>query len=272
MSPDQNERYTVGYTDDAVDFFQHRRAATHAGFFLAHLRSGMSLLECGCGPGTITADLAEIVAPGRVVGVDIERSQIDLARAHAENRELPNLSFEVANIYQLPFSDGSFDAVFLHGVLEHLKAPQAALAEVRRVLKVGGVVGMRNGDWGGFLFAPTVPCLAHFFELLEKLIVHNGGNPHSGRDQLAELRAAGFDRIQASASYDCWTPTREATRAIASRLANYCSSPDLIAQVTTMGLADRSTIEKISAAFTQWGEHPGAFAAEAWGEAIAWKD
>jgi len=272
MPANQHEHYSVGYDDEAVDFFQHRRAATHAGFFLSHLRPGMSLLECGCGPGTITADLAQIVAPGRVVGTDIEGSQIDLARAHAKDKQLHNLSFEVADIYELPFPDGSFDAVFLHGVFEHLKAPSKALAEIRRVLRVGGVVGMRNGDWGGFLFAPAVPRLAQFFELVQGLVVHNGGNPRSGRDQFAQLRAAGFERIEASASYDCWTPTREATRAIASRFARYCGSPEFVAQLSSAGLAEASTTAAISEAFTRWGQLPGAFAAEAWGQAVAWKD
>ena len=76
------ERYSHGY-GAAAEFMSQRTAYTHAAFFLPHLSSGMSLLDCGCGPGTTTVSLAEILAPGEVVGIDIGESQIELARAHA---------------------------------------------------------------------------------------------------------------------------------------------------------------------------------------------
>lgn len=75
------ENYSVGYDQAAAEFFGRRRANTHAAFFLPHLRAGMRLLDGGCGPGTMTIDLAQIVAPGELI--DIEPSQIELAGAKA---------------------------------------------------------------------------------------------------------------------------------------------------------------------------------------------
>lgn len=110
--------YSVGYDAATTDFFRHRRAATHAAFFLPYVQPGMSLLDCGCGPGTITLDFASIVAPGEVVGVDVEPSQLRFAWAQPADRETSNTRFSLADLYALPFSDSTFDAAFLHGVLE----------------------------------------------------------------------------------------------------------------------------------------------------------
>ena len=192
--------YSVGYDAATTDFFHHRRAASHAAFFLPHVRPGMTLLDCGCGPGTITFDFAALVAPAEVVGVDIEPSQLRFAQTQAADREKSNIHFSVADLYALPFSDNALDAVFLHGVLEHMQTPVAALGEVCRVLKHGGIVGARHADFGGFLLEPAEPPLDRFVPLFERLMVHNGGDPMAGRHQLRWLREAGFDQLVVSAS------------------------------------------------------------------------
>ena len=67
------------------------------------------------------------------------------------------MRFEVGDIYELPFSDASFDAALANGVVMHLSEPLRALAELRRVLRPGGVAGVRDPDWGASLRAPTTP-------------------------------------------------------------------------------------------------------------------
>src|SRR5262245_54030497 len=102
MTGKDRETYSVGYERATAEFFGARRAATQAAFFLPHLRAGMSLLDGGCGPGSITIDLATLVAPAKVVGIDIEPTQIDLARTQATKQGVLNVRFEVANLYALP--------------------------------------------------------------------------------------------------------------------------------------------------------------------------
>lgn len=265
------ENYSVGYDRAAADFFSQRRASTQAAFFLPQLRSGMRLLDGGCGPGTISIDLAEIVAPGEVIGVDVEPTQVEWARVSATTRCVSNIRFEVGNLYSLPFPDESFDAVFLHGVIEHLREPVRGLREVLRVLKPGGVLGSRHADFGGFLLEPTTPPLDQFVPLFEALMRHNEADPFAGRHQLRWLQDAGFERITMSASYDCWTRTAE-HKAIAARfLQSLFADTDFARQLLAAGLADATQLQELTTAFAEWASTPTAFAAEAWTEATAWK-
>ena len=136
-TPPAREVYTSGYGPQFHRELANRTAATFAEFFIPYLRPGMRLLDCGCGVGSITLDLAGLVAPGDVVGIDVEPRQIDAARAAAAERGVTNVRFEVASIYELPFLDASFDAAFAQGVLEYLRQPVNALREMRRCLKPG---------------------------------------------------------------------------------------------------------------------------------------
>ncbi len=119
----------------------------------------MQLLDVGCGPGAITVGLAGVVAPGEVVGVDFQATQVDQARALAAERGVVNARFEIGDAYQLPFPDGSFDALFAHAVLMHLRDPVRALAEMRRVLRPGGIAGVRDPDLGAVVFTPATSLL-----------------------------------------------------------------------------------------------------------------
>jgi len=180
-SPDNNDRVT--FSDEVTDFLRTRRASNQAAFFLPYLQSDMKLLDVGCGPGSITLDLAEIVSPAKVIGIDIDEKHLQLANAYAKRRNVENVQFELGDARTLVYADETFDAVFVHGVIEYLNAEQA-FSEIYRVLKKGGVVGSRHGDYGGFLIAPLRPKIAESMELFVKLIEHNGGDPHCGRNQL----------------------------------------------------------------------------------------
>jgi ubiquinone/menaquinone biosynthesis C-methylase UbiE len=263
--------YTVGYDASTAAFFRARRASTHAAFFLPHLYPGMRLLDGGCGPGSITSDFAALCLPAEVVGIDLEPSQIELATMQAVDRGVSNARFQVADLYALPFPEQSFDAVFLHGVLEHLRDPVKALHEVRRVLRRGGVLGARHADFGGFILEPAPAGLDQFATLFERLMLHNGTHPRAGRRQVRWLRESGFSRIEASASYDCWTRTPEETGRCAAFLSRLLGDSAFSAQLLDAGLVNSATLEGLSRGFLEWGENPDAFAAEAWGEAVAWQ-
>ena len=262
-------RYSVGYDERTARFFEERTADTHAQFLLEYLVPGMDLLDGGCGPGTITKGLAEIVAPGRVLGVDREQSQIALAQRLTAGS--PTIEFRTDDLCSLTADDESFDVVFVHGVLEHIADPEKAISEIYRVLRSGGLVGARHADFGGFLLEPTPEPLGKFSQLFIELMQRNGGDPHCGRHQPGLFREAGFEVLKVSASYDCWTPDADATRRNAHFLSELCSESEFSDQLVEYGLADRCVLEQLKSAFLMWGEMPEAFAAEAWGEIVARK-
>jgi ubiquinone/menaquinone biosynthesis C-methylase UbiE len=262
------ERYTHGYETQFVEYLEGRTTSANAAFFVPHLRPGMSLLDCGCGPGSITAGLASIVTPGQVVGIDIEESQIKLARAQAETQVIPNVRFEVANLYDIPFPDETFDAAFAHTVLQHLADPVRALREIYRVLKPGGVVGVREEDTAGVIFAPTNALMEQTMALYVRSWHHNGGDPYFARRHRAVLRAAGFVRIEGSASAECYG-TPAATQSFGKVLSGYFVGH--LETAVKMGWMEQETLSDIGRAWEEWGRHPDAYFAMLRCEAVGWK-
>ena len=111
------------------------------------------VLDVGCGPGTITAGLARRAS--RVVGLDMSADMVAEARRHAADCGLDNASFQVGSAYDLPWDGDSFDVVYAHQVLQHLSDPVRALREARRVLRPGGLVAVRDSDYGTMVHAPV---------------------------------------------------------------------------------------------------------------------
>jgi len=197
----RTDEYTPGYSAPMIQFMAQRTAETHASFFLPYLKPGWSVLDAGCGPGTITLGLAQRVNPGHVVAIDAEDSQFEQARATGQ-REGLNVEFRKASVYQLPFEDSQFDAVFSHAVLEHLSDPPAAVAEFRRVLKPGGVIGLRAGDMGGMLIDSESEGPAQAFASYQVHQKQGDKDPNVGRKLARLMRQAGFSVEMMTASYE----------------------------------------------------------------------
>ena len=142
MSHGQRPVYTHGHHESVLRSHQRRTAEDSAAYLLPHLKSGLSVLDIGCGPGTITADLAARVAPGAVTAVDQVADVLDVARAAAVRRNLTNVSFATADVHRLEFPDNTFDVVHAHQVLQHVADPVQALREMRRVCRPGGCVAI----------------------------------------------------------------------------------------------------------------------------------
>ena len=167
------ESYTPGHSQNSTNFMAARSVGSHGQFFMPHLKSGVSVLDCGCGPGSITLGIAEFVAPGKVVGVDFGVGQIAGTQSSAARRGIANVNFLAADSYSLPFAESSFDRVFSHALMEHLADPLRAVKELHRVLKPGGVIGVCSPDWGGFGLAPPSDELNFKFPPIAQWI---GGN------------------------------------------------------------------------------------------------
>jgi ubiquinone/menaquinone biosynthesis C-methylase UbiE len=254
----RDETYTPGYSANASDFMAQRRASTHAAFFTPRLRPGMRLLDCGCGPGTLTVDLAEFIAPGEAVGVDREATQVEAARTLARERGV-NARFEAASVYELPFPDGQFDVAFSHALFEHLGEPLTALGEIKRVLKSGGFAGLRCPDWGGFLIHPSSELLDQAITFYKDLQAANGGDVTAGRKLGSWLRQAGFQNVAISAAYEIY---REP-----ARIAEYLARQIEVAPDARPEAASEHQIN-MAAELRRWSTDPDALFAQAWCEAV----
>jgi ubiquinone/menaquinone biosynthesis C-methylase UbiE len=198
------EKYTAGYNKDSVSFMSNRRLGTHGTFFLPFLTSGMTVLDCGCGPGVLTCDIAERILNGRVLGIDLEQPQIKIAEDEAKVRQLTNVRFQQANVYDLESIDETFDAVFFHALLEHLKEPFTAIKQFYRVLKPGGILAVCSPDWGGFLLTPSSNELNEAIEAYKNLQTKNGGDIFVGSKLSRFFEDTGFDQIEVDARYEVY--------------------------------------------------------------------
>ncbi len=196
--------YTHGHEDAVLRSHRWRTAENSAAYLLSRLSPGLSLLDVGCGPGTITCDLAHRVAPGPVIGVDAAEGVLIEARQLAARSGPPTVSFESGSVFDLRFDDDSFDVVHAHQVLQHVGDPVAALVEMKRVCRPGGVVAARDGDYPGFRYFPDEPDLARAIAAYGELTRANGANWDAGRRLLSWANAAGFATVVPSASVWCF--------------------------------------------------------------------
>lgn len=196
-------RYTHGHHPSVLRSHKWRTAVNSASYLLPHLRPDATVLDVGCGPGTITADLAALVPNGSVLGVDVEPNIVAAANASYSNSE--NLTFATADVMAgLPYADSSFDIVHAHQVLQHVACPDSALREMQRVCRRGGLVAARDADYAGMTWAPELAGLDSWAARYGELARANGGEPNAGRHMLRWARNAGFKDVTASASVWCF--------------------------------------------------------------------
>ena len=262
------ERYTHGHHESVLRSHRWRTAENSAAYLLPHLRPGLALLDVGCGPGTITLDFARRVAPGRVIGMDAEADVLRGATADAAEAGLTNVTFETGDAYALAFDDDRFDVVHAHQVLQHLADPVAALAEMRRVTKAGGVVAARDMDVASTVWYPDAPALDRWVELYGQVTRSNGGEPAAGRRLLAWAHAAGFADVTASASVWCFA-TPEERAWWGSLWADRVTGSAFADQALESGLADRNDLATIATAWRDWAASPDGWFVLTSGEIIA---
>jgi SAM-dependent methyltransferase len=247
------ETYLHGHHDSVLRSHRWRTAENSASYLLAHLSPGAQVLDVGCGPGTITADLAARVPGGHVTGIDAAPDVLALARQEAGRRGLANVRFETGDAYRLAYADGTFDVVHAHQLLQHLSDPVRALAEMRRVCRPGGLVAARDGDYGAMFWFPEDAELAEWQALYRAVARKLGGEPDAGRRLLSWARAAGFAGVEASAS--AWCYTGPADRPWWGTLwAQRLTESPFGDRAVEQGLASRADLERLARAWLRWAD------------------
>ena len=266
-SPSSTDVYTHGHHESVLRSHTWRTAENSAAYLLPRLKPGLDLLDVGCGPGTITTDLARRVAPGRVVGIDRSSDVVAEARRHAESAGVA-VELAVGDVYALEFPDASFDVVHAHQVLQHLTDPVAALGELRRVVRPGGVVAVRDSDYASFVWAPLDPRLTRWLDVYRGVARHNRAEPDAGRFLKGWARAAGFGAVTVASS--TWTfASAESCAWWGGLWADRCLLSAFGDQAMAYGIASRAELTGFAEAFRRWAEHPDAFFAVVHGELLA---
>ncbi|HCA85295.1 MAG TPA: SAM-dependent methyltransferase [Streptomyces sp.] len=244
--------YTHGHHESVLRSHTWRTAGNSAAYLLDELRPGLTVLDVGCGPGTITADLAELVAPGRVTAVDAAPAILGQARSVTAERGLDTVDFAVADIQALDFPDDSFDVVHAHQVLQHVGDPVTALREMRRVCRPGGTVAARDADYAAMAWYPELPALDDWLALYRRVARAGGGEPDAGRRLSAWARRAGLTGVTPSASVWCYATPDErawwsglwADRTVASAYAR---------RAVDGGHATEAELRRIADGWHEWG-------------------
>ena len=264
----ETARYTHGHSAAVLSAHSRRGAADSAAYLLAHLRAGMDLLDVGCGPASITADLTERVAPGRVVALDAADGALEAARATLRERGLSEqVEVTSGDVMALPFEDASFDVVHAHQVLQHLADPVGALAEMRRVTRPGGIVAVRDAVYSAMTWFPEPAGMEQWRSVYMATARANGGEPNAGSRLLSWARAAGF--ADASASASTWCYATPADRAWQSQTWAQRCLTSFGPRAVELGLADRADLETMAQAWRQWGDSEDAWFVVVHGEVLA---
>lgn len=247
------DTYTHGHHDSVLRSHRWRTVGNSAAYLRDHLRSGLSLLDIGCGPGTLSVDLARHVSPGPVLAVDLVDDVLAEARDHAATVGVGGIEFRVADAYDLDVAPGSYDVVHAHQVLQHVSDPVRVLRGMRRACRSGGIVAARDADYGGFTWFPEDPVLERWRQLYQAVARSNGAEPDAGRRLLGWARAAGFADVTPSASLWCFA-TRQDRGWWSDLWAERVRASAFATQALQRGLADADELDAIAAAWRRWGD------------------
>jgi ubiquinone/menaquinone biosynthesis C-methylase UbiE len=245
------DRYTHGHHQSVLRSHRWRTIENSAGHLIPSLRSGQRLLDVGCGPGTITLDLARAVAPGEVTGIDVSADVVAAAEADRVAAGVDNVRFAVGDIYALDEPDGTYDIVHAHQVLQHLSDPVRALRELRRVLRPDGLLAVRDSDYAGFIWAPPDPRLTRWNELYHQVTARNGAEADAGRFLLSWVQAAGFTDVRMTSS--TWTFADDESRAWWGTLwAERVEVSAFAEQALAYGLTDTAELRELAQGWRDW--------------------
>lgn len=260
--------YTHGHHESVVRDHARRTAQDSAAFLLPYIKPNHNLLDVGCGPGTITADFAELVPQGKVTGVDAVEAVLEQAKSFAESRGLKNIAFQSVDANALPFPDNSFDVVFCHQVLQHVKDPVGILKEMHRVAKPGGVVAAREADYRGFAWYPELPGIQKWADLYQKVAKVNGGEPNAGRYCHVWAKQAGFSPEQIEASWHSWRYAGERAKQFGDSWVNRTLKSSYAETSKKNGLATDEELQEISKTWGEWAAADDVFIALPSGEIV----
>mmetsp|Transcript_14182 Transcript_14182/g.16603 ORF Transcript_14182/g.16603 Transcript_14182/m.16603 type:complete len:299 (-) Transcript_14182:1332-2228(-) len=257
-SPNNNKDvYTHGHSESVVRQHAARTAYNSAAYFLPFLKKGSTVLDVGCGPGSITADFASIVGPaGHVTAIDVAPGIIEEARKQTE--ACSNVTVEQADVYSLPYPDNSFDHAHAHQVLQHLSDPLSAMKEMKRVVKPGGYVACRDADYETMVGSPDTETFTKWKSVYQATCRKNNAEPNAGRFLYQWARMTGTEPSDIHYSNEVVLYSHEDDdfrekwgRAWSERSIN----SEFGRQAVEYGIASQEEMESISEGWRDWANN-----------------
>jgi ubiquinone/menaquinone biosynthesis C-methylase UbiE len=151
---------------------------------IKELERGSNVLDVGCGPGSITLDVAKRIAPGSITGIDINPAEVKASRDLAKTRKVNNARFDVMDAHRINYPENTFDLIYSYTVAQHLWDPVLVIRGLKRVAKPGAVIitaGIRD-----FGFSPIFPTYPAMQKVWNALII-------GMRDRLNAFRSGDID-------------------------------------------------------------------------------
>ncbi|KAI0540071.1 ubiE/COQ5 methyltransferase [Xylaria digitata] len=252
--------YTHGHHASVVNSHARRTAQNSAAFLIPYIKPHYRILDIGCGPGSITVDLAQLVPQGSVIGIDSVGDVLSQARelAHARGVE-GNLTFQQGDANELSFADGEFDVVYCHQVLHHVKNPVDILKEMARVTRKGGLVAAREVDYRALSWYPELPGIDKWEDIHMKIMKANGGQPKAGRYVKAWAREAGFAPQDITFTWDSWNYQEGDAVIWAKSWSDRALHSSYAAASLDKGISTQEDLDYVSETWRNWGETEGAF-------------
>jgi ubiquinone/menaquinone biosynthesis C-methylase UbiE len=262
------DTYTHGHHDAVLRAHRWRSVENSAAYLKPWLRPGARLLDVGCGPGTLTVDMARRVAPGPVVGVDVSAAVVEEARSHAAGAGVTNVRFEAGDFREVRLEPASFDVVHAHQVLQHLRDPVGALAAMARLARSGGVVATREADYSAMVWAPPDERLDRWREVYLRVSRRNGAEANAGRWLRRWARAAGL--VDVAYTTSTWTFVTPADRLWWGGLwAERTTGSSLAEQAVDYGIATAAELAAIAEGWRAWAAQPDGLFIVLHGEIVA---
>ncbi|MCZ6914003.1 MAG: class I SAM-dependent methyltransferase [Rickettsia endosymbiont of Ixodes persulcatus] len=196
--------YFHGHAPAVLAAHARRTAQGFTPYVLPHIKPDFSILDVGCGPGTISADLAALVPAGKVTCLDASEKALETAREVFGARDLHNGEFVAGDVGAIPFPDGTFDLVHAHQVVIHLKHPEVAMREARRVLRVGGILACKDMVVSSMVYHPVLPGMDSWGKAMVSTMRAAGADPDMGTRLKGLALGAGFEPWGMTCSVGSW--------------------------------------------------------------------
>ncbi len=259
--------YLHGHHESVLSGHRRRTAEDCCAYLLPHLSGDESLLDVGCGPGTITVGLAQRLPRGHVLGIDPAADAVAEATDRAAQESVPNIRIEQADVETLP-AGPPFDVVHAHQVLQHVTDPMATLRTMAARVRPGGLVAVRDADYAAMSWWPLLPALDEWRAVYRAVAHALGAEPDAGRRLPGWCRAAGLRDIEPSLGTWLYATASDRERWAAMWAARATQS-DLATHALRLGLADPAGLERIAAGWRAWGADPDGWLAIVHGQVLA---